>query len=315
MAATIRVLAAAAAAEEFDLLLAGLDTSDGQGGAVAAGVAALLGLPLLSTAAAIEPDPAAGRVRVRRLSAKGYDVIEAPMPAVISCTQALGAPRYPSLKGIMAARSREIAQRSVAEVGDAGRARAVAPGRPGLRPRRRRPPVPPAASCVAHRTRPHERSSTSSRRGGSSDAAGHPRRRRGRGRRPHEALDRGRDARPCARRGGGRRGRRARRRRGTGRHGRRPRHLPAAGRRGHVARGRGEVWAPHAAAEVAPARRRGRHPRPGRGDGRWPRPRGDAERPARLGRCSPTRAARRGPATRRRSRRASWAPRRSRGAS
>ena len=119
MAATIRVLAAAAAAEEFDLLLAGLDTSDGQGGAVAAGVAARLGLPLLSTAAAIEPDPAAGRVRVHRLSAKGYDVIEAPMPAVISCTQALGAPRYPSLKGIMAARSREIAQRTVADLAEA----------------------------------------------------------------------------------------------------------------------------------------------------------------------------------------------------
>ena len=119
MAATIRVLAAAAAAEEFDLLLAGLDTSDGQGGAVAAGVAARLGLPLLSTAAAIEPDPAAGRVRVRRLSAKGYDVIEAPMPAVISCTQALGAPRYPSLKGIMAARSREITQKAVADLPDA----------------------------------------------------------------------------------------------------------------------------------------------------------------------------------------------------
>lgn len=118
MAATIPVLAAAAASEEFDLLLAGLDTSDGQGGAVAAGVAARLGLPLLSAAAAIEPDPAAGRVRVRRLSAKGHDVIEAPMPAVISCTQALGAPRYPSLKGIMAARSREIAQRSIGDLGD-----------------------------------------------------------------------------------------------------------------------------------------------------------------------------------------------------
>jgi electron transfer flavoprotein beta subunit len=116
---TIRVLAAAAAAEEFDLLLTGLDTSDGQGGAVAAGVAARLGLPLLSTAGAIEPDPAAGRVRVRRLSAKGYDVIEAPMPAVVSCTQALGAPRYPSLKGIMAARSREIAQKAAADLPDA----------------------------------------------------------------------------------------------------------------------------------------------------------------------------------------------------
>jgi len=115
---TIRVLAAAAGQEAFDLLLGGLDTSDGAGGAVTAGVAARLGLPLLSTAAHIEPDPAAGRVRVRRLSAKGYDIVEAPMPAVISCTQALGAPRYPSLKGIMAARSRPIAAHSLADLGD-----------------------------------------------------------------------------------------------------------------------------------------------------------------------------------------------------
>jgi electron transfer flavoprotein beta subunit len=116
---TIRVLAAAAAQESFDLLLTGLDTSDGQGGVVAAGVAARLGLPLLSAAATIQPDPDAGRVTVRRLSAKGYDVIEAPMPAVVSCTQALGAPRYPSLKGIMAARSREIASRAVTDLGQA----------------------------------------------------------------------------------------------------------------------------------------------------------------------------------------------------
>ena len=40
------------------------------------------------------------------------------MPAVISCTQALGAPRYPSLKGIMAARSREIATLGVADLGE-----------------------------------------------------------------------------------------------------------------------------------------------------------------------------------------------------
>jgi electron transfer flavoprotein beta subunit len=114
---TIRVLAAAAARETFDLLLAGLNTSDGAAGAVPAGVAARLGLPLLSAAARIEPDPAAGRVRVRRLSAKGYDVLEAPMPAVLSCTQALGTPRYPSLKGIMAARSREIVTLSLADLG------------------------------------------------------------------------------------------------------------------------------------------------------------------------------------------------------
>lgn len=117
---TIRVLAAAAATVEFDLLLAGLDTSDGTSGVVAAGIAARLGRPLLSSAAAIEPDPEAGRVRVRRLSAKGYEMIEAPLPAVVSCTQALGAPRYPSLKGIMAARSREIAVKSVADLAGQG---------------------------------------------------------------------------------------------------------------------------------------------------------------------------------------------------
>jgi electron transfer flavoprotein beta subunit len=113
---TIAVLAAALAGLEFDLLLAGVDTSDGAAGVVGAGIAARLGLPHLSAAAAIEPDPGAGTVRVRRISARGYDLVEAPMPAVISCTQALGAPRYPSLKGIMAARSREIAVRGLADL-------------------------------------------------------------------------------------------------------------------------------------------------------------------------------------------------------
>ena len=77
-------------------------------GVVRPAVAALAGLPLLSYAAKIEPDAAARTVRVRRISPTGYDVLEAPMPALITCTQALGEPRYPSLKGIMGARSKEI---------------------------------------------------------------------------------------------------------------------------------------------------------------------------------------------------------------
>jgi electron transfer flavoprotein beta subunit len=113
---TIRVLAAALADVTFDLLLAGVDASDGTAGVVGAGVAARLGLPYLSSAAAIDPDPGTGSVQVRRISARGYDLIEAPMPAVVSCTQALGAPRYPSLKGIMAARSREILAKALADL-------------------------------------------------------------------------------------------------------------------------------------------------------------------------------------------------------
>jgi electron transfer flavoprotein beta subunit len=114
---TATVLAAALRPLEFDLVLAGVDTSDGLGGTVPSAVAAHLGLPFLSYAARIEPEGAGRSVRVRRISPSGYDVLEAPMPAVISCTQALGEPRYPSLKGIMAARSKEIATSSLADLG------------------------------------------------------------------------------------------------------------------------------------------------------------------------------------------------------
>jgi electron transfer flavoprotein beta subunit len=114
--ATTKVLAAALKGLEFDLVLAGFDTSDGVGGVVGAGIATLLKLPLLSSAAGIEPDEAAGTVRVRRISATGFDVLEATMPAVIVGTQLLGEPRYPSLKGIMAARSKEVATKSLADL-------------------------------------------------------------------------------------------------------------------------------------------------------------------------------------------------------
>lgn len=118
---TTQVLAAALRTLEFDLVLAGFDTSDGVGGVVGAGIATLLKLPLLSSAAKIEPDEAAGTVRVRRISATGFDVLEATMPALIVGTQLLGEPRYPSLKGIMAARSKEVVTKSLADLDvDAG---------------------------------------------------------------------------------------------------------------------------------------------------------------------------------------------------
>jgi electron transfer flavoprotein beta subunit len=114
---TTQVIAAALRDLTFDLVFAGADTSDGGGGVVPAGIAALLRLPYLSNAAKIEPDEGTGRVRVRRITPTGYDVLEAPMPALVCCTQVLGEPRYPSLKGIMGARSKEIATRSLADLG------------------------------------------------------------------------------------------------------------------------------------------------------------------------------------------------------
>jgi electron transfer flavoprotein beta subunit len=115
--ATTRVLAAALKTLEFDLVFAGVDTSDGVAGLVPPGVAALASLPYLSYAATIEPDAAGRSVKVQRITPTGYDVLEAPMPALISGTQALGEPRYPSLKGIMAARSKELTTLSLADLG------------------------------------------------------------------------------------------------------------------------------------------------------------------------------------------------------
>ena len=115
--ATTRILAAALKTLQFDLAFAGVDTSDGTAGVVAPGVAALTRLPYLSYAASIDPDEGARTVRVKRITADGYDVLEAPMPALISGTQALGEPRYPSLKGIMAARQKEITTLSLADLG------------------------------------------------------------------------------------------------------------------------------------------------------------------------------------------------------
>jgi electron transfer flavoprotein beta subunit len=114
---TVAALVAALGQLEYDLVLAGFDTSDGVGGVIGAAVATKLKLPYLSSAAKIEPDVGAGTVRVRRISATGFDVLEAPMPALIVGTQLLGEPRYPSLKGIMAARSKEVVTKSLGDLG------------------------------------------------------------------------------------------------------------------------------------------------------------------------------------------------------
>jgi electron transfer flavoprotein beta subunit len=114
---TVAALVAALEGLEYDLVLAGFDTSDGVGGVVGAAIATKLKLPYVSSAASIEPDLAAGKVRVKRISPTGFDVLEAPMPALIVGTQLLGEPRYPSLKGIMAARSKEVATKSLADLG------------------------------------------------------------------------------------------------------------------------------------------------------------------------------------------------------
>ena len=98
-------------------MLAGFDSSDGVAGVMGAAIATALKLPYLSSAASIEPLPETESIRVKRISATGFDVLEAKLPALVVGTQLLGAPRYPSLKGIMGARSKEVVQKSLADLG------------------------------------------------------------------------------------------------------------------------------------------------------------------------------------------------------
>ncbi len=112
---TAKVLAAAIKTQEFDLVLTATESSDGYTGTVPEQIAALLDLPSVTFAKQIEI--ADGTVKVRRQTEAGYDEVEAPMPALVSVTAGVVEPRYPSFKGIMAAKSKPVDQKTVADLG------------------------------------------------------------------------------------------------------------------------------------------------------------------------------------------------------
>jgi electron transfer flavoprotein beta subunit len=112
---TAKVLAAAIKRAEPDLVLAGCESSDGYTGTVPEQVAALLDLPSVTFAKQIEL--ADGTVKVQRQTEEGYDQCESPTPAVVSVTAGVVEPRYPSFKGIMAAKSKPVDQLTLADLG------------------------------------------------------------------------------------------------------------------------------------------------------------------------------------------------------
>ncbi|MBW3578612.1 MAG: electron transfer flavoprotein subunit beta/FixA family protein [Actinobacteria bacterium] len=112
--ATARVIAAALRHEEFDLVLMGAQATDARTSIVPAAVAELLGLPALTYARKLEVD--GDSVVVHRESDEGWDVVRSTLPAVVSVVEAINEPRYPSFKGIMAAKSKPVDVRSLADV-------------------------------------------------------------------------------------------------------------------------------------------------------------------------------------------------------
>jgi electron transfer flavoprotein beta subunit len=115
LVATSYALAKALERESPDLILFGQQSGDSDGAVLWAAVADRLRAPVVSQAA--EMSHADGKVTVKRQTEFGYDVIEAPLPAVVAVSDAINEPRYPSLKGIMGAKSKPQETLSLGDLG------------------------------------------------------------------------------------------------------------------------------------------------------------------------------------------------------
>jgi electron transfer flavoprotein beta subunit len=115
LVATSLVLAKTLERESPDLVLLGQQAGDSDGAVLWAAVSDRLRRPLVSQAAEITH--AEGKLTVKRQTEFGYDVIEAPLPAVVAVSDAMNEPRYPSLKGIMGAKSKPQETLSLADLG------------------------------------------------------------------------------------------------------------------------------------------------------------------------------------------------------
>jgi electron transfer flavoprotein beta subunit len=112
---TATVLAKAIEREGFDLLLAGVESTDGSTGTLPMALAELLGVPSLTFARKV--DVADGSVTIERQTEAGYDVVQCPLPALVTVTAGATEPRYPTLKGIMQAKQKPVDQRSLSDLG------------------------------------------------------------------------------------------------------------------------------------------------------------------------------------------------------
>ncbi|MEU7530645.1 electron transfer flavoprotein subunit beta/FixA family protein [Saccharothrix sp. NPDC042600] len=117
---TAKVLAKAiGTVEGFDLVIAGNEATDGRAGAVPAILAELLGLPQVTQVRKLTVE--GGTVKAERETDEGVAHLEASLPAVVSVTEKINEPRYPSFKGIMAAKKKPVTTLTVSDLGlDAG---------------------------------------------------------------------------------------------------------------------------------------------------------------------------------------------------
>jgi electron transfer flavoprotein beta subunit len=116
---TAKAIAKALGALEFDIVIAGSEATDARGAVVPAMLAELLGLPQLTQARKLEID--GSTAKIERIVDGGFERVEASLPAVVSVVEKINDPRYPSFKGIMAAKSKPITVQALGDLNlDAG---------------------------------------------------------------------------------------------------------------------------------------------------------------------------------------------------
>ena len=116
---TAKVIAKALGTIEWDVVIAGSEATDSRSAIVPALVAEALGAPQLTQARKVSVD--GSTISIERVTDTGYDKVEGCTPAVISVIEKINDPRYPSFKGIMAAKSKPITVLSLGDLGlDAG---------------------------------------------------------------------------------------------------------------------------------------------------------------------------------------------------
>ncbi|MCU0265101.1 MAG: electron transfer flavoprotein subunit beta/FixA family protein [Actinomycetia bacterium] len=113
--ATSAVLAKALGTLEWDLVIFGIESTDARMSVVPAMVAERLGSPQLSFATKV--DVADSTVTIQRQTEYGFDTVEAKTPAVVSVVEKINEPRYPSFKGIMAAKKKPVTTLTLADLG------------------------------------------------------------------------------------------------------------------------------------------------------------------------------------------------------
>jgi electron transfer flavoprotein beta subunit len=114
---TSAALAAVIKTLDADIVITSSEASDARGGVMGALLAEQLGIPQLTLARKVTVDPGAKKVTIERQMDNGYAVVEAGLPVVVGVYEKINEPRYPSFKGIMAAKKKPMTTLSVADAG------------------------------------------------------------------------------------------------------------------------------------------------------------------------------------------------------